>query len=55
MVSMPLLWSQVRAGLDPKRFTLRTAGEALEKSKPWADYAKATRPLAAAIKALTKS
>jgi bifunctional non-homologous end joining protein LigD len=55
MVSMPLLWSQVRAGLDPKRFTLRTAGEALEKSKPWADYAKAARPLAAAIKALTKS
>jgi bifunctional non-homologous end joining protein LigD len=55
MVSMPLLWSQVRAGLDPKRYTLRTARAALDKSKPWSDYAKAATPLAAAIKALAKS
>ena len=54
-VSMPLLWPQVRAGLDPKRYTIRTVREALAKSKPWADYDKAARPLAAAIKKLAKS
>jgi len=51
-VSMPLLWPQVRAGLDPHRFTVRTAPAALAKSKPWADYDKAARPLTAAIKKL---
>ena len=51
-VSMPLLWPQVRAGLDPRRFTIRTAPAALAKSKPWADYDKAARPLASAIKKL---
>ncbi|HEY2889174.1 MAG TPA: DNA ligase D, partial [Dongiaceae bacterium] len=51
-ISMPLLWPQVRAGLDPRRYTIRTAAAALAKSKPWADYVKAARPLTAAIKKL---
>jgi bifunctional non-homologous end joining protein LigD len=54
-VSMPLLWPQVRAGLDPKRYTIRTARDALAKSKPWIDYEKAARPLADAIRKLAKS
>ena len=37
-VSMPLNWSQVKAGLDPQRFTLRTASALLTKGKPWRDY-----------------
>ncbi len=53
-VSMPLLWPQVRAGLDPRRFTVRTARDALAKSRPWSDYEKAARPLAAAIRKLAK-
>jgi bifunctional non-homologous end joining protein LigD len=53
-VSMPLVWSQVKSGLDPKRFTVRTARALLTKTQPWADYEKAARPLAAAIKALAK-
>src|SRR5262249_30207416 len=51
-VSMPLTWRQVNKGLDPKRFTLRTAPALLRKSKAWKDYCKAERPLAAAIKKL---
>jgi bifunctional non-homologous end joining protein LigD len=49
-VSMMLDWPQVRAGLDPKRFTLRTAPALLAKSKPWQGYDEAARPVAPAIK-----
>ncbi|TXL70605.1 hypothetical protein FHP25_33680 [Vineibacter terrae] len=52
-VSMPLTWSQVRAGLDPRRYTLRSAPALIARSKAWADYADSERPLAPAIAALT--
>src|SRR5262249_21172425 len=51
-VSMPIEWSQVRAGLDPKRFTVRSAPALLKKSKAWKDYDKGAMPLRAAIQAL---
>lgn len=54
-VSMPLLWTQVKAGLDPARYTLRTVPELLRKSKAWADYAEAERPLADALRKLGRS
>jgi bifunctional non-homologous end joining protein LigD len=54
-VSMPLLWPQVRSGLDPERFTLRTAAALLARDKPWQEYAKGAQSLRAAIKRLTKS
>ena len=54
-VSMPLVWSQVKAGLDPSRYTLRTVPRLIEKSKAWQDYCDAERPLEAAIKRLTKT
>ncbi|MGH8250711.1 MAG: DNA ligase D [Steroidobacteraceae bacterium] len=44
-VSMPLTWNQVRDGLEPTRFTIRTAVALLEKSKAWNDYARSARPL----------
>jgi bifunctional non-homologous end joining protein LigD len=44
-VSMPIEWSQVRSGLDPGRFTIRTAPRIIAKSRAWADYCKADRPL----------
>ncbi|MDP9198208.1 MAG: DNA ligase D [Pseudomonadota bacterium] len=44
-VSMPVEWSQVRAGLDPARFTVRTVPALLKRSKPWGDYRTAARPL----------
>jgi len=51
-VSMPLLWSQVRGGLDPQRFTLKTVPALLAKSTAWADYCDAERPLSSAIRKL---
>ena len=54
-VSMPLTWPQVRPGLDPTTFTLRTAAASIARSKAWADYADSAKPLAAAIQKLTAS
>ena len=54
-VSMPLEWTQVRTGLDPKRFTVRTTPALLAKSKAWKDYDDSERQLENAIKRLTKS
>jgi bifunctional non-homologous end joining protein LigD len=51
-VSMPVSWSQVRTGLEPQRFTIATAPALLAKSKPWADYCDAERPLKTAIRKL---
>ena len=51
-VSMPLTWSQVKQGLDPKKYTLRSAPALIAKSKAWAGYDDAARPLKNAIKKL---
>ncbi|MBN9545493.1 MAG: DNA ligase D [Alphaproteobacteria bacterium] len=51
-VSMPLTWSAVKKGLDPKRFTVRTAPALLKKSGAWKDYAKAEKPLLPVLKKL---
>lgn len=50
LVSMPLTWGQVEAGLDPARFTVRTAPALLAASRAWADYATAERPLSSAAR-----
>jgi bifunctional non-homologous end joining protein LigD len=44
-VSMPLDWKQVRAGLDPARFTIRTVPRLLARGRAWAGYCEAERPL----------
>jgi bifunctional non-homologous end joining protein LigD len=51
-VSMPLEWSQVKKGLDPKRFTVRSAPNLIARSKAWKDYDKGTRPLLPMLKKL---
>jgi bifunctional non-homologous end joining protein LigD len=51
-VSMPVNWSQVGDGLDPERFTIKTAPALLARSKAWADYCDAERSLEAAIRKL---
>jgi bifunctional non-homologous end joining protein LigD len=53
-VSMPLQWSQVRAGLDPLRFNLRTVPALLAKSTAWEEYCDSERPLAPAIRKITE-
>jgi bifunctional non-homologous end joining protein LigD len=50
---MPVLWKDVRRGLDPKKFTLRSAPTLLGKAKPWEGYAEAAQSLADAIRSVT--
>jgi len=51
-VSMPLAWAAVKADLDPRRFTVRTAPQLLPKTKAWTDYFKSGGSLRDAIKRL---
>lgn len=51
-VSMPVSWAQLRSGLDPMRYTIRTAPALLKKSNAWADYCEAERPFLTAAKRL---
>ncbi|HEY0746879.1 MAG TPA: DNA ligase D, partial [Steroidobacteraceae bacterium] len=53
-VSMPVEWRNVKKGLDPMAFTLRTAPKLLSKLKPWRNYGAGARPLADAIKRITR-
>jgi bifunctional non-homologous end joining protein LigD len=53
-VSMPVTWPQVKAGLDPAAFTLRSAPNFLKRSKAWAGYEDAARSLRTAIDRLAK-
>jgi bifunctional non-homologous end joining protein LigD len=53
-VSMPLEWKDVKKGLDPKAFTVRTAPSLLGKTKPWKKYAEGARALTDAIKQATR-
>jgi bifunctional non-homologous end joining protein LigD len=51
-VSMPLSWTQVKADLDPRRYTVRTVPTLLARTKAWADYDEAASPIKAAIRKL---
>jgi bifunctional non-homologous end joining protein LigD len=53
-VSMPLTWPQVKKGLDPAKYTIRTVPALLKSSAAWEDYCDSERPLAAAIKRLNR-
>jgi bifunctional non-homologous end joining protein LigD len=52
-VSMPLKWAQVKSGLDPAAFTVRSAPALLKKSAPWKGYAESAASLKEAIRKLT--
>ncbi len=51
-VSMPLTWTQVRADLDPKKYTVRTVPALLAKSKAWQGYDDAAASIKPAMKKL---
>ena len=53
-VSMPLTWAQVKKGLDPAKYTVRTVPALVRKLTAWEDYCEGERPLAAAIARLGK-
>ena len=52
-VSMPLSWNQVKSGLEPMRFSLRTAPALLSRSRAWKDYREGERGPREALKRLT--
>jgi bifunctional non-homologous end joining protein LigD len=54
-VAMPIAWSELKAGFDPKKFTIETVPELLKKRKkdPWEDYSKIKQKISAShLKAL---
>jgi bifunctional non-homologous end joining protein LigD len=53
-VSMPLTWSQVRASLDPRRYTMRTAPALIARGTAWEEYCDSERPLEPAIRKVIK-
>ena len=53
-VSMPLIWTQVKGDLDPKRYTVRTVPALLAKTKAWDSYDDAASSIKAAIKKLAE-
>ena len=53
-VSMPVTWSQVKKGLDPRKYTVRTVPALVKKLTAWADYCDGERSLANAIQRLGK-
>ena len=54
-VSFPLTWAEVKPGLDPAAFSIRTAPALLAKSKAWVDYFESRKALAPAIRKLEKA
>ncbi|HEY3636600.1 MAG TPA: DNA ligase D, partial [Rhizomicrobium sp.] len=54
-VSMPVAWPSVKAGLDPKRFTLRTVPKQIAASAAWKEYCDSERPLRDAVARLAKA
>ncbi|HEY5798554.1 MAG TPA: DNA ligase D [Bosea sp. (in: a-proteobacteria)] len=52
--SMPLTWSQVKADLDPSRFTVRTVPGLLKKTTAWDGYDDAAGSITDAIEKLGK-
>jgi bifunctional non-homologous end joining protein LigD len=54
-VSWPVAWTQVRKGLDPSRFNIRTVPKLVKDLDAWDAYADGERDLAAAIRKLGSS
>ena len=51
-VSWPVSWAQVKRGLDPMAYTLRTGPKLVARNRVWDGYDDAARPLGPAITAL---
>ena len=49
-IAFPLSWGQVKSGLDPKAYTLRTYPALLKKPDPWAEFRAGAVNLRAVLK-----
>jgi bifunctional non-homologous end joining protein LigD len=54
-VSMPLTWTQVKKGLVPAKYTIRSVPTLLTRTAAWEDYCESERSLADAIKRFGKA
>jgi bifunctional non-homologous end joining protein LigD len=54
-VSMPLNWSQVKKGLDPARYTVRSVPPLLARMSAWKEYGQGERPLLEALKRVLRA
>ncbi|HEY4940487.1 MAG TPA: DNA ligase D [Rhizomicrobium sp.] len=52
-IAVPIAWAQVKAGLDPAKFTITASGALLKKADPWAELAKSAKALGPAMKKLS--
>jgi bifunctional non-homologous end joining protein LigD len=53
-VSMPLSWNQVKKGLDPANYTIRSVPARLRATQAWADYCDSQRRLSGALERLDR-
>lgn len=53
-VSMPLRWSEVKAGLDPSAFTMATVQNRLRRGDPWIDFFASRQSLSSAARAVKR-
>ena len=44
-----MAWTQVKRGLDPLAYTIRTAPGLLKRNRAWADYEASAKPLGPAV------
>ncbi len=51
-IAFPLSWDQVKPGLDPRAFNLRTAPDLLQQPDPWAEFRSSAASLKPAIRKL---
>ena len=51
-IAFPLSWGQVKAGLEPKAFNIRTAPALLKRADPWADFRDGAVNLRPALKTM---
>ncbi|RYG06706.1 MAG: ATP-dependent DNA ligase, partial [Caulobacteraceae bacterium] len=49
-IAFPLSWSQVKSGLDPRAYNLRTYPALLKKADPWTDFHASAVSLRPAMK-----
>jgi len=51
-IAVPVAWAQVKAGLEPGKFTIPTSAPLLKKADPWAGLAKSAKALGPAMRKL---
>jgi bifunctional non-homologous end joining protein LigD len=51
-IAFPLSWGQVKSGLDPKAFNIRTSPALLKKADPWKDFRDGAVSLKPALKTM---